>query len=159
MKRVHALMFGLMLSVSVSGVPAAAQELTKEAKIERILALTKADAIIDQMLSQMKALMASQMPADTTPEDRARQVQVQGKMADAIKGLMAKIRPQQIKIYNDIFSDDEINGLLAFYESPAGRSYLAKMPLIMSQMMIAVQADMKDFQAEIQGAVQESPKR
>jgi hypothetical protein len=159
MKRVQALVFGLTLSIFLGGVSAGAQELTKEAKIERILALTKADAIIDQMLSQVKALMASQMPADTTPEDRARQVQVQVKMADAIKGLMAKMRPQQIKIYNDIFSDEEINGLFAFYESPAGRSYLAKMPLIMSQMMIAIQADMKDFQAEVQGAVQDSLKQ
>jgi hypothetical protein len=156
MKKVHVLMFGVMLAILASGFSASAQELTKEAKVERIIALTKADAMMDQMMSQFKAMAASQMPADMTPEQRAKMQETQGKMIDLVKSFTAKLRPQQVKIYNDIFTDEEINGLLAFYESPAGRAWVDKMPLIMSQMMIAMQGQMKDIQSEIQRITKEA---
>jgi hypothetical protein len=99
------------------------------------------------------------MPPDLTPERRAKMQETQGKMMDLMKSFMAKVRPQQVKIYNDIFSDEEINGLLGFYESPAGHAWVDKMPLVMSQMMIAMQGQMKDLQEEIQRITKEASEK
>jgi len=96
MKRVASLISGLVLLASL----AAAQELTKAAKIERLLALTSADATInqmfDQMKTQMKTMTASLMPAGTTPEQRAQAEDVQAKVLDLVKSRMSweKLRPE-----------------------------------------------------------------
>jgi hypothetical protein len=156
MQKIHVLVLGATLCLLASGFPASAQELTKEAKVERILALTKADANIDRMMNQAKTMAASQMPPGGTPEQRAKAEQLQDRMIELAKDLIVKMRPQQIRIWSDVLSDEEINGLLAFYESPVGRAWVEKTPLIMSQMAIAMAGPMKEFQSEIQRAIKEA---
>ena len=46
--------FALALALIASGSLATAQDATKQVKIERILALTNADAVMDQMFAQIK---------------------------------------------------------------------------------------------------------
>ncbi len=126
----------LCLSLVFAGVVASAQELTKEAKIERILALSNvnASAILDQMKSQIKSMSASVMPPGTTPEQQAKALETQGKMLDSIKTFTDKIRPQLVTLYGETFSAEEIDGILAFYQSPAGHALLDKTPVLMSKM-------------------------
>jgi hypothetical protein len=151
MKRVALLTSGLVLVASL----AAAQELSKAAKIERLLALTNADATVnlmfDQMKAQMKTMTASQMPAGTTPEQRAKAEDVQTQVLDLVKSRMSweKMRPEYVKLYSETFSDEEIDGMLAFYQSPAGRAMLEKMPAMMPKIMALAQAQMGDLTSEI----------
>jgi len=144
--------------LTLAGSFASAQELTKQAKIERILALTNADASMDQILNQVKAMTASMAPPGTTPEQRAQEQEVQNKVLDLVKALMSwdKMRPQYVKIYDDTFSDEEINGIFAFYQSPAGRAMLDKMPLLLSKTLAVVQAQMADLMPEIQRITKEA---
>lgn len=151
MKRVALLTSGLVLLASV----AAAQELSKVTKIERLLAITNVDATInqmfDQMKTQMKTMMASQMPAGTKPEQRAKAEDVQIKVLDLVKSRMSweKMRPEYVKLYSETFSDEEIDGMLAFYQSPAGHAMLEKMPAMMPKVMALAQAQMGDLMPEI----------
>jgi hypothetical protein len=62
MKKIHLLMFGVMLCFLASGLPATAQELTKAAKVERIIALTKADAMMEQMMNGSKRWQRRRCP-------------------------------------------------------------------------------------------------
>ena len=41
-----------------------------------------------------------------------------------------KIKPSYTKIYTNNFTQEEVNGLIAFYKSPTGRAFLAKMPQV-----------------------------
>src|ERR1700690_1287576 len=106
----------LALGVMAVGFVANAEELTKQGKIERILALTNSDATVNQMFSQMKAMVASQMPSGATPEQIARVHEVQDKLLEAVKTRMSwdKIRPQYVRIYDETFSAEEIDGIFAF---------------------------------------------
>ena len=115
-----------VLGFVFAGALASAQELTKQAKIERLLTVTKADAMLDQTLNQMKGMMASQIPQGGTPEQQARARELQGKILDLVTARMGwdKMRVEFVRIYDELFSDDEINGILAFYQSPAGRATL-----------------------------------
>lgn len=150
-KSISVLMFGLILSILMLGFRANAQELTKDAKIERILVLTKGDAMIDQLFSQIKAMTASQLPRDATAEQRDILQAFQDKLMDLVKTRISpeKLRPQYVKLYRDTFSDEEINGLLAFYESPAGHAMIEKMPLLLANSMALGQAQMSDIMPEI----------
>ena len=84
--------------LALAAFPAAAQDQTKEAKIERILKLTNADAMIDQMFDQMKKMATSQMPAETSPEARAKVQELQGKTMDLIRTRLSweKMRPAYV---------------------------------------------------------------
>jgi hypothetical protein len=161
MNRAALLTAAFVSTLILTASPASAQELSKEAKIERILALSHADATINQVFDQVKAMTASQMPAGTTPEQRARAQEIQSKMMDLIKARMSwdKMEPQFAKLYAETFSDQEIDGILAFYESPAGRAMLEKMPLLMTKMMPLIQAQISDLIPEIERIAREAQQK
>jgi hypothetical protein len=150
------------IAVFVFGPAAAlclnAQALTKQAKIERILSLTNADATMDQVFNQRKAMTASAVPAGTTPEQRARAQEVQNKIFDLVKSRMNwdKMRPQYVKLYDETFADEEITGIFAFYQSPVGHAMLEKMPALISKTMAVVQSQMVDLMPEIQRITKEA---
>ena len=148
----------LALNLLVIGPFAGAQELTKEAKIERLLTVMNADNMIDQMFEQIKAMTAAQVPPGTSPEQVAQARQVQTKIMDLVKARISweKMRPQYVKLYAETFSDEEISGMLAFYGSPAGHAMLEKMPALVTKIMEVAQAQMKDILPEIQRIIRES---
>lgn len=150
----------LIGTLVVCGSFASAQELTKEAKIERILALTNAQAVMDQMFAQIKTSTASMMPAGSTPEQSAKVQEIQEKLLDFVKDRMSwdKVRPKYVKIYDETFSDEEITGILAFYQAPAGRAMLEKLPTLISKSMSVAQSQMTDIMPEI-SASRKSPCR
>jgi|SRR5580704_3887478 hypothetical protein len=148
----------LALIIMVIGPFACAQELTKQAKIERLLDAMNADATINQLFEQIKTMTAAQMPPGATPEQTAKAREVQDKILDLVKSRISwdKMRPSYIKLYSETFSEEEIGGMLAFYESPAGRAMLAKMPTLLTKLIEVAQAQMNDLQPEIQRIMRES---
>ncbi len=62
---------------------------------------------------------------------------------------MLKIRPDLVKAYSDTFTDEEIDGMLAFYETPAGRATVTKIPAINTRMAGLIQSEMNALGPEI----------
>jgi uncharacterized protein len=148
----------LTLTIIMTGLLVSAQEPTKEAKIDRILALMKADALADQVFEQMKAMTASMVPPDATEKQRAHAQELDAKVMDLVKARMSwdKMRPEYVRLYSETFADGEIDGMLAFYQSTAGRAVLEKMPLLVSKTMALAQSRMADIMPEIQRLVKEA---
>jgi hypothetical protein len=145
----------------VFGVLAQAQTLTKEAKIERILELTQSESTVSKSFDQVVGMMTNQMKTmmpNQTPEQLARMQALQTKLMDLMKSRLswAKIHPEYVRIYNKIYSDEEIDGMLAFYESPAGRGFIEKTPMLTQEILKVTQAQMGDLMPEIQRIVKES---
>ena len=155
------LMASLSFSLVFASLLASGQALTKEAKIERLLALTQADTIMDQVFSQMKSMTTSFMPTGTTTEQRAKAQQTQEKILDLLKSRISwdKMRAQYVSLYSETFSDEEIDGMLAFYQSPAGRAMLDKTPVLMAKTMALVQSQMTDIMPEIQRISREATQK
>ncbi len=149
MKKAALVIFSLIASAFFAN----AQEMTKQAKIERILALTKADAMMDQMFNQLKSMMMS--PAGSGEQGPT--AELQGKIMDLVKQKMSwdKLRPQYVKLYDETYSAEEIDGILAFYQSPAGRAMLDKMPVILSKSIAIAQGMMGDIVPDIQRILRE----
>ena len=106
-------------------------------------------------------MTAAQMPPGATPDQTAKAQEVQGKILDLVKSRISweKMRPSYIKLYNDTFSDAEISGMLSFYESPAGRAMLAKMPALLSKLIEVAQSQMAEIQPEIQRILRDAQQR
>ncbi len=140
---------------------ASGQELTKQAKIEKILDLTNSQATMNQMFDQITATMGTQMKAqipNATPEKLAQMQAVQTKLMDLIKVKMSweKMRPEMVRIYGETYSEEEINGMLAFFQSPAGQGFIKKTPVLAQKMMVLSQTQMGDIMPDIQRIVKES---
>lgn len=150
----------LAFGLTVGGLFASAQELTKQASIERILVLTKADTVLDQVFAQIKSMVASQVPPGATAEQLAKAQESLGKILDLVKARMSwdKLHPQYVKLFDETYSREEIDGILAFYQSPAGRSMLEKMPLLISKSMAIAQSNMPELLPEIQRIVKVTAK-
>ena len=154
MKNVALLTAGILLATSL----ASAQALSKEAKIERLLAVTNGQATMNQVFEQMKAAMAPATPASATPEQRAKAQELHSKILDLMKSQMSweKMRPAYVKAYSESFSEEEIDGIIAFYESPAGRAMQTKMPILTSKVMALAQDQLRELMPEIQRITREA---
>jgi hypothetical protein len=122
----------LLLLISLACGTASAQVTSSidPAKADSIRELTRitgqanlARQVMGQMIEQFKTMMPD-VPARAWTE----------MMADEnVDELMEKTIP----IYDRNFTQEDINGLLAFYRSDLGQRVLAKMPVVMQESMLA----------------------
>jgi uncharacterized protein len=138
--------------------PAAfADQASKDAKIEQLLAAMNIEQQQKQMLDQVQqfviGLAKSQMPSQ---DDAAKMEDLQKKMFALIgeQTSSQKLKPVMVKAYSDTYTEQEIEGILAFYRSPAGKAMVAKQPALTSKMMTGMQAQMGDIMTKIQKLMQ-----
>lgn len=144
-----ALMFAVAASAqeaAQNAKPAAeplASALASEVLIKRLFAATRARKKIDGLVLQMEGLFEAGVwvraeRATLLPEQK----QIIDKMlADISKQLQARagwevLEPELIEIYQKNFTQEEVLGLLAFYESPIGQVALDKLPRVLEANMI-----------------------
>jgi hypothetical protein len=137
---------------------ALAQDAGKTAKIEEMLRLTKTDEMMQQVMSQMKAMNLQQLQKNLAPDEKAQAAEMQQKIFDLVNAKMSweKFKPAIVQIYAEVYTDEELDGILAFYRSPAGHAMIEKMPQLMSRTMAVAQKLMGDIQPEIEKMVKES---
>jgi hypothetical protein len=162
-KRARCFSFSFVLSIwLLSGAfPAHAQELSREAKIERILDLMNSQTGVDQILDQFSATINTQLKSQSPnaiPEQLAQAQEFQGKLMELVKSRVSweKMRPEFVRIYRETYSDEEIDGMLAFYESPAGRGFVKKSPLLTQKIMAVTQTQLRELMPDIQRLARES---
>jgi len=61
---------------------------------------------------------------------------VPAKFEKAIRDEMSwdKLRPRYVQIYQETFTQKEVDGLIAFYKSPTGAAFVSQMPLLMAEI-------------------------
>src|SRR5450755_2999731 len=128
--------------------PLRADEASKSAKAEELLQLTQGDQMVKMMEPMMKGMVA-QFDKDISAEQRAKVGEMQGKMMELIAVGISKAKPALVKVYADTYTEEEIDGILAFYKSPTGKALLQKMPEVMQRLMPVMMRMMGDLQPEI----------
>jgi hypothetical protein len=115
-----------------------ADESSKAPKIEQLLQLTHTESMVTQMTGQIRGMMVMQVESvKGTPESKATALEWMNKLADQIGQRMdwRKLKPEYIKIYAGVFTEEEIEGMVAFYKTPAGHAMVEKMPTLLSKSM------------------------
>lgn len=129
---------------------------TKQAKAEELLELTHMDHMMTQMLEQMTVRMKASTDQQTarmhmTPEQKT----IYGDFQQKLNQLLAsnlnwdKMKPIMVQAYSETYTDQELNGILAFYRSPAGQAMVAKSPELMSKTRTAMMQQMSTLQSQI----------
>jgi uncharacterized protein len=55
------------------------------------------------------------------------------------------LKPHYVRIYQEAFEQEEIDGLIAFYSSPAGQAFIGKMPVVMQKSITLAQNQMQNL--------------
>lgn len=155
-----ALFFTLFIAVGCAF--GQAHESTKTAKIEEIFRITKVDAMQKQMMSQIQAMTSAQMSDSGLPPEAQEKARASSaKLLAMVSEKMSwdKLKPSMTRMYDETFTEDEISGLLMFYQSPAGTAMLTKMPTLQMKMMAFVQEQMKTIMPEIQKMAKEGAEK
>ena len=142
-----------MLVLMLIPIFVVADDASKTAKVEQLMQLSNAEQNSKAVFEQMKSAQIAQLRknVDVPTQDTSAAEEIQTRIMDLIASNMSfeKLKPAMIKAYMDVFTEDEIDGILGFYQSPAGRAMLQKSPQVMIRMMGATQQQSGDLAAEI----------
>lgn len=153
----------ILLLASLIGVAprARADEASKQAKAAKLVETMHMEQnmvkMLDTVSAQMKQSFSSALGDNATP----RQKEIFNNFTSQVLQLMrtqlswSVLKPDMVKLYASNFTEDELDGLNAFYASPVGQSSLEKMPMVMQQSMATTQAHLVTLQPQIK-ALQES---
>lgn len=125
--------------------------------IETLLTLTRSEQLIEKSRADMEKYMRSGVAmglGGRQPDEREQRiidkmvsesVAVMREALDwpSMRGFMAGLYVQQ-------FSQEEVDGLIAFYRSPAGEALVNKMPLVMDASMANIQQRMAGVAPRLQ---------
>jgi hypothetical protein len=144
-----------------------------EASIKQLLEVGRAHQLINTMMEQMDAYMKQIMQQATQGQRITAKIQKdidkrQTEMMRAIKDILDwnKLEPLYVRVYQKSFTQDEVDGLVAFYKSPTGQALLTKMPAVMQntfnevqQMMQPMMQRMQQMQQEVVAEIQAEKKK
>ena len=128
-----------------------------EASIKQLLEITQARKLIDSIMAQMENLMQQAVVQAAAGRDIPDSVQKEidrqrAEMIGMMKQLLdwPKLEPMYVRIYQKTFTQQELDGMLAFYKTPAGAAVIAKMPAIMQNTMDEMQGMMGPVMEKVQ---------
>lgn len=136
-----------------------ADEASKRAKVEELIQITKVNQIAEQMTQQMTTRMRT-MAAQQTASHAVNPAQQKAineyitQLENITRSAVAwdKIKAGIVADYNQAYTEPELDGILAFYHSPAGKALLEKSPELMSKTMQTVQSQMASAQPQMREA-------
>jgi hypothetical protein len=149
-----------LLAATCLAGSALAQDTQKTQLANDVIKSMNADKMFDSMTGQIKQMVSAQtsmyLPADATPEQKAKIAKVQDQAVDlaleAAKGMVAKMGA----IYAEVYSVEELTAMKAFFTSPEGKSMQAKQPQIMQKMMPLVQQMQAELMPKIGALVEQA---
>ena len=143
-----------LLLFALALAPMLADEASKRARIEEMLKLTNADALTNQVIQQVRnmALQNATRSGASDPQG------VQTRVLDLLKQEMSweKMKPDYVKLYDELFTEEELDGIVAFYRSPAGQAMTKKMPQLVQRSMQMSQQKMTEIMPKIKQIIEEN---
>lgn len=136
----------LLLVVSMSTVADTVNLKPSDESVKRLLVVTESRKLYDGMLGQLDRMgdevaQRSFEGQALTDEQKDIVKKMQTRMARVVKQDMTweSLEAFYIRIYRDSFTQDEVNGMLAFYEAPTGQAVIKKLPVVMQEVMTEMQ--------------------
>ncbi len=115
-----------------------ADDASRKAKCAELLKVTNSEQMMVQMLNSMQKLQTEEFAKmELPPEARASAAEIQRKADVLVRKMLnwETLKPRFIDLYAATYTEPELDGILAFYNSAAGRAMLDKMPQLMQGAM------------------------
>ena len=143
-----------------------------EDSIKQLLEVAQAHKLVDAVMRQMDNLMqqtiaqatqGQKIPPAVEKDIEARRAEMTAMMKELLD--WKKLEPIYLRVYQKTFSQQEVDGMIAFYKTPAGQAVIGKMPAVMQntveemqQMMGPVMQKMQKMQQDIVAAMKAESK-
>jgi hypothetical protein len=139
-----------------------------DASLDELFKLTKVEALLNDSLKSVdqnmnfgvqQMLAQYQLPPAKAQEATQKIAPVLQAMSTRIKEELTwtKMRPRYVELYKKTFSQEDVDGMIGFYKTPAGQSTIDKLPKLMQEIMVMTQQLlaplMAGFQTDIQKAL------
>lgn len=148
---------GAVLALLASVALAAHAEPPSDGDVNRLLAASRAQTMLDSMLPQLEQMQREQFNQvaagrPLTPAQQTQLQKVQERTRQTLSQAMSwsQMRPMYVDLYKRAFSREEVIAMAEFYESPAGQSLLDKTPQLMHNVMGAIQQKIEPLMVNLQ---------
>lgn len=133
-----------------------------EASIKQLLAVTEARKVVDGMFAQFDGRMNGFLrqalhgqPASPEQQKAINSMKIKMTMLFQQEYSWEELEPMYIRIYKESFSQEEVDGMIAFYKTPSGQAIVKKMPIVMQKTMLEVQTKIVGLMPKLQKIQQE----
>ncbi|MFN2622047.1 MAG: DUF2059 domain-containing protein [Chthoniobacterales bacterium] len=133
-----------------------------EASVKQLLEVAQAHKLVDSVMKQMDILMLQAIAQATKGQPVPEKVQNdidqrRREMNSLMKELLdwKKLEPIYVRIYQKSFTQAEVDGMIAFYKTPAGQAMIGKMPAVMQNSIDEMQQLMGPVMEKIQRTQQD----
>lgn len=128
--------------------------------VEQLLTVTKTETMMASMLATMQhsmqeTIMRSPGVAGLPPSRQRALERAVTKAMQATREELnwAVLKEIYVQVYQEMFDQSEVDGLIAFYQSPVGQAVIRKMPMLTQRSMQLVQAKVLEFMPKVQRMV------
>jgi hypothetical protein len=133
-----------------------------EASVKQLLEAAQTRKLVDSVMKQMDMLLFEAIAQATKGQQVPEKIQNdidrhRSEMTSLMKELLdwKKLEPIYVRIYQKSFTQAEVDGMIAFYKTPAGQAMINKMPAVMQNSIDEVQQLMGPVMEKIQQTQQE----
>jgi len=140
----------------------------KAAVIGEMLMLNHSDQAVKQLLDQYRANFKKPMEDALSSALRQQGItetnrfnpdvqKFESRIFDMLGERLAweRMKPEFVRIYDETFTLEELQGIVAFYRSPTGQALLTKMPALITRSGQVSQAQVRDVVPQVQKLTQE----
>jgi len=148
------LLLALVLNSSVTAADSGQIELA-----HKVVEATQYNTIIDQMVTQVEMSTVQLSPLskpNLPPTLKEAAAKMMDEAADVSMEAAKELTQNAETVYSEVFSESELKAMLAFFESPEGKSMLQKQPQIMVRMMPLIQNMRGQLTPKIQQIVEKA---
>lgn len=156
----------LLMVLTVGCCCARADEASKRAKAEQLFTLLRMDTMMDQLMGgvkrQVQQITESMPGADqATPEQKKQIVDFQQRVMDVVNQKIGwkALEPDFITLYASTYTEEELDGIVAFYKSPVGQRMIEKTPELTAKSTQITQQKMSELQPQLSQMVQDFMKQ
>lgn len=128
--------------------------------VETLLALSKADQVLEAIHGNMEQSMRQGMQAAAgnktlTPEQQKLLQTLPAKMTEFLRQEMswAALKPLLVGVYVETFDQEEIDALTQFFRTPVGQRYIDKQPVVAQRSAAAAQQLLLPLVPKLQAAM------
>lgn len=153
----------LLLSLAlVCSTAFAADTKPSDASIKELLTVSESQSVVEGIWGQVDGMMKGMLAqvGQGKALNATQQAAVDSFQAKYLALMReqiswAKLEPMYVRIYQDALSQEEVDGMIAFYKTPAGKAMIKKMPVLIQRIMTELPALMGPIMQKIQPMAQQ----
>jgi uncharacterized protein len=150
--------FALALTLWAAAGPAIANDAPpSDASIREMFTLARTEETLNGMKPQLDAMITASMKEvsqgkEITPERQAILDRMRDKIMAAYHDAFGfeSMQSMLMRVYQATYTQDEIDGLIAFYKTPAGQALINKNPLLTQNLLGEMRTAMRPMVQQIQ---------